>query len=177
MQNNLFSYNIKGRYINISRIDFPLSKLQEIFEQKDLYYIFGKRIYENSFLDEIENDTWSTHLIFKLNKTQKIVGYLRIIRVKGIIEIHGGGLNKTVIEKIALTEAWILIIQYCFDCFKIAKINTSCMINNAPAYKFITGTGFRKISIEYEVNRINFEIDKLEFQNNLIQQRLTKPCW
>lgn len=176
MNQNLLKKNIIGRYIQISPIDFPLRKLKNVFSQKDLYYIFGERISEEHFLEEIENDTWSTHLIFMLHNTLKIVGYLRVITVNGVVEIHGGGLNKTTVMKLALSEAWALIIETCFKHYEVAKINTSCMINNSTGFKFIVRSGFKEINREIDENRINFTLTFNDFKSNKLLQRLINPA-
>jgi len=166
-----FQKNIIGRYINISNLDFPLRDLSNVFSKNDLKFIFGEKVSDISFLDEVEHDTWSTHLIFKLNHSRRIVGYLRVISVQDIVEIHGGGLNKTIIEKMALTEAWQLIINKCFQIFRVNCIYTSCMINNRKAYNFISGTGFKEISCNETENRISFKLDYTDYkiENNKAQ--------
>ncbi len=96
--------------------------------------------------------------------------------MQGIVEIHGGGLNGSFIEKIALTEAWMLIISECFRVFQVVSINTSCMITNSKAYKFIRGTGFKEISREQDKNRIDFKLEHRDFEKNdtkkLIKNRI-----
>lgn len=164
MQNDVFEERLEGRYVHITKIEFPLRDLNKLFSGVDLYYIFGKEPTDQAFLDEVENDVWSRHLVFRLNHSNRTVGYLRIISVQGIVEIHGGGLNRTVIEKLALSEAWFLIINKCFQVYKVNFIYTSCMINNNKAYSFITGTGFKEAGREEGENRINFKISRGAFE-------------
>lgn len=157
---------ITGKFIYIVEKDFPLNELTNFFSIHELKYIFGNDIINPVYFDEIENDVWSTHLIFKRIQSNKFSGYLRIISVKNIVEIHGGGINTTFIDKIALSEAWLLIIKRCFEYYQTKTILTSCMIENLKAYKLITGSGFMETSRNLKENRINFTLLYDDFINN-----------
>jgi len=154
---------IIGSYTSINKIDFPLIELPNFFSKTDLYYIFGNNVLNDYFFDELEYDNWSKHFIFKLNTSNRLVGYLRVIHVKGVVEIHGGGLHNSFIEKLALSEAWFLIIDYCFLFYNVQSIFTSCMINNDKAYKFIIGSGFHEINRNIIENRICFKLSINDF--------------
>lgn len=157
---------IIGKYVFIEEKDFPLSELKKYFSITELKSIFGYDIVNPSYFNEIENDVWSTHLFFKHIKSGNFAGYLRIITVKDIVEIHGGGINSTLLDKISLSEAWLLIIKKCFEYYQTETIYSSCMIENIKAYKLIAGTGFKETSRNLQENRINFTLTLHDFMNN-----------
>ena len=161
----MFKKKLSGRFIYIIEKDFQLRQLTQYFSIEELRYVFGDDIINHPYnFEEIENDVWSIHLVVKTTHLDKFVGYIRIISVKDIVEIHGGGINNTFFDKMALTEAWLLIINWCFQYFKTDSIFTSCMIDNNKAYKFITGTGFKETSRNLNENRISFILTFDEFQ-------------
>lgn len=163
-----FTHKLIGKYVNIDRIDFPLRNLKDFFTQDDLSLIFGKNFEEDNYLIGIEKSGWFTHLIFRLNSSNKIVGYLELIKVRDVIEIHGGGINDSFIDKFARTEAWYLIIKYCFDTFKVSSIKTSCLIENINAYNLITGTGFKPIGKNEDGDCFLFNLLFEDFLSNRI---------
>ena len=163
-----FTHKLIGKYTNIDRIDFPLKNLKDFFTLDELSLIFGENFDEDNYLSCIENSRWYTHLLFRINSTNKIVGYLELIKVKDEVEIHGGGTNNTFIEKIARTEAWYLIIKYCFETFKVENIKTSCLIENKKAYNLITGTGFKEIGKNEKGECYKFNLSYKDFLSNRI---------
>lgn len=163
-----FTHKIIGKYIYIDRIDIPITKLNEIFTSDDLSFIFGEKYNEDNYLCHIENSKWHTHLLFFLKSTNKVVGYLELIKVGDEIELHGGGTNNSFIEKIARTEAWYLIIKYCFDTFNIKSLNTKCWVENQKAFNFITGTGFKIIGKSDNGDCFKFNLSLEDFLSNRI---------
>jgi len=163
-----FTHKLIGKYTNIDRIDIPLIKLKDIFTMDDLSFMFGENFDKDNYLRSIENSRWYTHLLFRLNSTNKIVGYLELIRVRDEVELHGGGTNNSFIEKIARIEAWYLIIKYCFDTFKVNSIKTSCWVENEKAYTLITGTGFKEIGKNEKGDCFKFNLSREDFLSNRI---------
>lgn len=163
-----FTHKLIGKYSNIDNIDFPLIKLIDIFTMDDLSFIFGENFNEDDYLRSIENSGWYTHLLVRLNSSNCIVGYIELIKVRNEVELHGGGTNNSFIEKIAKTEAWYLIIKYCFDTFKVNSIKTSCWIENKKAYNLITGTGFKEIGKNENGDCFKFNLSHEDFLSNRI---------
>lgn len=163
-----FTHKLIGKYIYIDKIDFPLTKLIDFFSVDDLSFIFGEKYNEDNYLGSIENSRWHTHLLFRLNSTNKVVGYLELIKVGDEVELHGGGTNNSFIEKIARTEAWYLIIKYCFDTFNIKSLNTKCWVKNQKAFNLITGTGFKVIGKSDNGDCFKFNLSLEDFHSNRI---------
>jgi len=169
MKKGVFGEVIIGRFVNISILSFSLEKLKSYFNSKELYYIFGNIELEN--LKELENEPWSVNLVVKSNRSEDFLGFIRIIVMYDadrIIEIHGGGLNNTFYEKIALTEAWLLILNECIYKYDCKKIYTTCVNGNQKAQNFILATGFKKIKenkdiMYFELNYLIFETIKNKY--------------
>lgn len=159
---------IEGKYVYISKAYFPLKCLSMYFDKNELYSMFGEKSNTPYYLEEIESDCWSKHLFFTKKKNNAFSGYLRIIEIpqRKLLEIHGGGINKSFLDKIVLTEAWLLIIQKCFALYNYTTIKTSSVITNKKAYKLITGTGFKEINRCLIENRITYELTYNDFKNN-----------
>ena len=148
------------------QIDFPLRNLSKYFSDSELRFIFGNMINDPYFFEEIENDNWSSHLVVKTITESKFVGYIRLVAVKDIVEIHGGGISNSFLDKVLLSEAWLLMIKWCFKYFQVNSVYSSCMLENKKAYKFITGTGFQEIFRDHSANRINFILTIDAYQTN-----------
>jgi len=164
MRKGVFGEVIIGRFVNISILSFPLEKLKSYFNSKELYYIFGNNI-ESVNLKELEDEPWSVNLVVKSNRSEVFLGFIRIIVLYDadrIIEIHGGGINNTLYEKIALTEAWLLILNECIYKYDCMKIYTTCINENQKAQNFILATGFKKT--REDKNIIHFELDYFIFE-------------
>lgn len=156
---------IKGRYIYIEEMNIRLRSLYRYFSLSELNFIFGGECSKID-LDNIENDKWSNHFVFRFNRSNDFAGYIRVINVKNIVEIHGGGINNSFIEKLALSEAWLLMIENCFQVYNVNTIFTSCIIENKKGFKFITNSGFKEIKRDLQNNRIDFSLSNNEFNNN-----------
>lgn len=168
-----FKYKLTGKYVHVEKCDFPLIDLNEYFTTDDLTFIFGENFDKDNYLIGIEKSKWYTHLIFRLNSSFRIVGYLELIKVRDEVELHGGGTNNSFIEKLARTEAWYLIIKYCFDEFKINRIFTTCRIDNVKAYNLITGTGFKETGKNEKGDCFKFKLSHDDFLSNRIFRMLS----
>ena len=156
---------MKGRFVYIEPMLESLTTLYNYFSIFELRFIFGNDV---SFIEltNIGGCKWSKHFFFRHISSGEFAGYLRVVVVNNLIEIHGGGKNDSFCEKLALSEAWLLIIDNCFQRYNVNTINTSCMIDNKKGYKLITGTGFKEINRDLKENRINFSLTLDDFKKN-----------